>query len=610
MPRSIKLSWQPGSRGKPGYWKKFYKGKVHYFPSGSGKSDTVAYDTAWAMWEQKKAEIDRTTPRKYQQDYELAIDEWEAVLSWSNRHGDREFAEVATRKLASLRPRFASLVLPPLDRLDRLEACLGGPLPTDPKWLAEIRKSMEEDAGRSARERIESLFGHPETRTPKENETIEKLIQVDQLLSEVTSGIVGPRQRPLLKPSDDWYSPGRIKTEIWRDRLKVQQREAASEDQSLKAHIERYVGRKEKHGNAGQISVGRVRATKIHLAVFQDWLGKDFDVAKIDEEVLEGFHSHLLDKVASKTWSGTTASDCMSSVKSLVRSLWVKKAIANLPRTLDPKCKDLLISKSNSKIEVFTKDEIKVLLAKANDRTRLYILLMLNIGATQKDISDLLVSEVDWNAGRVIRKRSKTSDQENVPVVDYLLWPETFRLLKQYRASESTDRVLLNSNGSPIWAEKNEAGGKFRKSDNIKSAFDRLRKKTSINKPPKSLKKTSATLLRNNKDYSGLESLFLGHAPRGMADKHYTKVPQELLDQAVTWLGQEYGFIERPDAAKPENSEVQPGASAPAPEPDAAEPAANQEGKARTSGASRRSKAAKARPAASRGTKADTVPGM
>ena len=299
----------------------------------------------------------------------------------------------------------------------------------------------------------------------------------------------------------------------------------------------------------------------------------------------------------------------MSSVKSLVHALYRNRAIAILPRTLDRECKDLLISKSNSKIEVFTKDEIKVLLAKATGRTRLYVLLMLNIGATQKDIGDLLVSEVDWNVGRVIRKRSKTSDQENVPVVDYLLWPETFRLLKQYRTSESTDRVLLNANGSPIWTEKNEDGGKFRKSDNIKSAFDRLRKKTGINKPPKSLKKTSATLLRNNKDFSGLESLFLGHAPRSMADKHYAGVPRELLDQAVTWLGQEYGLVERPVPTTPANSEAKPSEPVPAPEPDAAEPAANQESKAHPSHAGRRSKSAKGRPAASRRPKADAVPG-
>ena len=168
---------------------------------------------------------------------------------------------------------------------------------------------------------------------------------------------------------------------------------------------------------------------------------------------------------------------------------------------------------------------------------------------------------------------------------------------------------MLNSNGSPIWTEKNEDGGKFRKSDNIKSAFDRLRKKTGINKPPKSLKKTSATLLRNNKDFSGLESLFLGHAPRSMSDKHYAGVPRELLDQAVTWLGQEYGLVERPVPTTPTNPEMKPSDPVPAPEPDAAEPTANQESKAPASRAGRRTKPAKSRPDASSRPKAKTAPG-
>ena len=201
---------------------------------------------------------------------------------------------------------------------------------------------MEEEARRPARERIESYFGDPETRTPKETEAIEKLVQVDQLLTEISSSSQGPGQRPLIEPTDDWYSPGASRPEIWRDRLAVQEREAASEDQSLKAATSRSTS-VEKRSMATQdrsVWAGFVQR-RYTLAVFQDWLGKDFDVAKIDEEVLEGFHEHLLEKVAAKTWSGTTASDCMSSVKSFVRWLWVKKAIANLPRTLDPKCKDL-----------------------------------------------------------------------------------------------------------------------------------------------------------------------------------------------------------------------------------------------------------------------------
>jgi hypothetical protein len=76
----------------------------------------------------------------------------------------------------------------------------------------------------------------------------------------------------------------------------------------------------------------------------------------------------------------------------------------------------------------------------------------------------------------------------------------------------------------------------------VRKAFDRLREKTGINKPPKSLKKTSASLIRNNGRYTSLEGLFLGHAPQSMSDKHYTVAPQTLLDEAITWLGTEYGL--------------------------------------------------------------------
>ena len=126
---------------------------------------------------------------------------------------------------------------------------------------------------------------------------------------------------------------------------------------------------------------------------------------------------------------------------------------------------------------------------------------------------------------------------------DYLLWRATFQLLQQERAPNSDDRVLVNANGSPLWIEKMGDDGKYGKIDNVKSAFDRLQRKTKINKPFKSLKKASASLISGNEKYRGLESLFLGHAPSSMAEKHYAAVPQDLLDQAIEWLGREYGVL-------------------------------------------------------------------
>ena len=241
-------------------------------------------------------------------------------------------------------------------------------------------------------------------------------------------------------------------------------------------------------------------------------------------------------------WSPPTASDRLSSAKSFIRWLWLVEAIPTLPRNMDAKSTALLISRGSTEIVSYAKDEITTLLNRASQRTKLYILLALNTAATQKDIADLQNSEVIWDEARIVRKRSKTRKHDTVPVVNYKLWPETIRLLREERAPGSTDRVLLNANGGPLWFDEMREGAKYVKIDNIKSAFHRLRRKTKISKPFISLKKTSASLIRGNERFSSLEILFLGQAPTIVAHKHYAQDPQRLLDAALEWLREEYGL--------------------------------------------------------------------
>ena len=511
MPRAIKLSWQPGTGNRADRWKKYYKGKMHFFPAGSGKSDMDAYDAAWLTWERKKAEFDHTTPRKHQREFERCIDRWEQVLAWCSQHGEREWAERAELKFAELRKRIAAAKLTPLGDFD---------------WFEFV---LDPFASPSAKQSADNLI-----------RTLEQLGVIKPVVNDGNGIIYKPDRKQLDRIEG---VDARVQVEVWRDRLANQQRKAVPEDQSLGGQIAMYTSRKEKPGNAGQISAGRVRATKIHLAAFQDWHGKGSPVEEIDEKVLDDFHEHLLDKVASKNWSGSTASDCMSTVKSFVRWLWSKKAIQNLPRTLDPRCKDLVIGKSTSKIQVFTKEEVGVLLAKATNRVKLYVLLMLNIGATQKDIADLLVSEVDWEKGA--DHQEKIQDERLRERADSELL--VVARVAQVAPTRACGRLPRSSPAQCQWEPhlvgSNRPGREVRRSATTsKAAFDRLRTTTKIDKPLKSLKKSSASLLRNNKDFSGLESLFLGHAPRGMSDKHYSAVPQDLLDQAIAWLGEQFAI--------------------------------------------------------------------
>ena len=100
----------------------------------------------------------------------------------------------------------------------------------------------------------------------------------------------------------------------------------------------------------------------------------------------------------------------------------------------------------------------------------------------------------------------------------------------------------MNSNGTPLLSERNDESGKFKKTDNIKNAFDRLKTKLDIAKPLKSFKKSSASRLRDSDRFNGLEDLFLGHAPQKMSGRHYTTPPQGLLDAAICWLAEQYGL--------------------------------------------------------------------
>ncbi len=68
-----------------------------------------------------------------------------------------------------------------------------------------------------------------------------------------------------------------------------------------------------------------------------------------------------------------------------------------------------------AKIETFTAEEVRGLLAACDgfsERTKLYLLLMLNCGMYQNDIAELHADEVNWSKGTLTRARSKTRERQ------------------------------------------------------------------------------------------------------------------------------------------------------------------------------------------------------
>jgi len=531
VPRNYKLTWQAGVNRRAGRWRKKYKGRVYHFPGGRGKTDRDAYEAALAAWEQLKSRIDADAPKPNEADYRRTIDEWESVLSWCRKHDEEQVADVAVEKLGRLRKNLAARKPTPVRKEDTFEG----------RFDEDIRHP-----GRKVmyREIADVVLAAAESHNPFEHlpGSEEYLAASNKFLGQFGEASDSASPKTLVDPSKLDIAPSdplAIERAVWSDRLDVMQRNVP-QDMTLKSYIDRFINDKTASASARELSAARVYALQLHLGQFADWLGHNTPVVEINGQALSDFRLELLKQVKANKWSPTTATDRLTTVKSFVRWLWQIEAIPTLPRIMDGKSAALNIGTSHAEIVVFTKDEISTLLNQASDRTRLYILLMLNCGMTQKDVSDLRHPEVDWAAGRITRKRSKTRRHVNVPEVCYALWPETLRLLKQERSQDGAGNVLLNENGGTIlWDEVTESG-KYRKNDNVKSAFDRLRRKTDIKKPLKSLKKTSATLIRGNPKYTSLESLFLGHSGKTIAHRHYAQPPQDLLDQAIGWLATEY----------------------------------------------------------------------
>ena len=206
-----------------------------------------------------------------------------------------------------------------------------------------------------------------------------------------------------------------------------------------------------------------------------------------------------------------------------------------LPRNL----KTLSIKVPVKAVKVFSVEEVKQLLGAATTQTRLFILLALNIGATSKDISDLHPKQVRLDEGVIVRKRSKTSGWDNVPMVCYRLWPEVVRLLRIH-ASGDPERFLLTANNTALVPCELTDDGGTRRRDAVARAFRVVQKATGIEGSFKLLRKTGASLLGSQPDYQLITGLYLGHSPRGIGERHYLRPPEQILADGLAWLGSQF----------------------------------------------------------------------
>lgn len=299
-----------------------------------------------------------------------------------------------------------------------------------------------------------------------------------------------------------------------------------------------------------ELSPGRWDSLARAVTEFKEFVGTARDINDINAKTLTLYRTHLLRRSEQGDFNRKTANDKLKDARQFIRSCWRLEALENIPRNIDDPA--LAISFEVPQPRSFEKDEIATLLKGANEKLELFMLLGLNCGMLQQDIACLKPSEVDWELGRIKRRRSKTrrraKGNTNIPEVDWKLWKRTFKLLKAHR-SESLEHVLLNAHGRPLKRSAIGDDEKLDNTSNISKQYERLQSSLTIpksdRKPFKTLRSTGSTILASDNRYSRFAQHYLGDAPRSIIEKHYIAHigdRQDQFDEAIVWMGKHFGI--------------------------------------------------------------------
>ncbi|OWK45539.1 hypothetical protein FRUB_01870 [Fimbriiglobus ruber] len=482
MPRAILMSWDAGHRR----WQKMFRGTMYRVTCAqlglheSKWSKELSYQTANTWWEAKRASLESETVAAHP--HRARLDELARMRDASRAAGEHSDADEIADEMKRVE------VAEPDDVVDATHDALMRALLTAFESGIDVHKLDTR--------KIAEMFG---------GET------------------------------------------VWRDRAK--RSSVVPVETSVEGYATRWVGDRRDEAIAGVRSNESADSLRRHLSVFVQFVGSANAVEVITADVWHRWYVHCAGQVVKRDasraagWSPDTASKIFGIARTFVRWLWERDAIAALPKNLNDK--KHRFERPERTIPTFTNDEIRSMLGAARGVHRLLLLLMLNTGATQKDVADLLKTEVDLEAGRITRRRSKMSKRKAGRLVSYKLWPEVVSLLREYtNTDESEVRALTTKSGQPwVWTETTDAG-KMRKSDNVATVFNTLKRKINVSAAGKSLKvfrKTSATRLKSNPVHRDLRFLFLGHSERSIADRHYAAADQSQLDAAVDWLLTQYG---------------------------------------------------------------------
>jgi hypothetical protein len=301
----------------------------------------------------------------------------------------------------------------------------------------------------------------------------------------------------------------------------------------------RFLDTKRQQAKTEQRSVGRFANIETYINHFRDFVGKDKPITVIDAVILADYHQKQLEGIDGDEITSWTGRDRLQVARQFIRFCFELGAI-DLPRNIDSK--NLTITCTPGEIKPMPIKALVQRVKAATGRLKVELMLMANCGFYQVDAADLKHVEVDWKAGTIKRKRSKTKGVENAPTVTYYIWPTTLELLRK-AASNDGPLVLATKNGLATVRDQITEEGKAVRTDSTAQAYARLQDRIGVERwPLKSIRKAAATLIGRHPQYGRYAQYFLGQAPENVADAHYVKPDEAQFKECLEWLGKEMGL--------------------------------------------------------------------
>jgi len=264
----------------------------------------------------------------------------------------------------------------------------------------------------------------------------------------------------------------------------------------------------------------------------------------LDENLVRRYYNHL---IGLEGISGVRKRNLFNTFRALVRWLYSEGYLEKMPRNLTSQWEFVEHLKDGHRQvlagKLYTKDDVKTILAKLGPHGRACVLLALNCAFTGADIAVLRKSEVNLDEGRIIYSRTKTMRVKNAPLISYKLWKKTVEALRAAESS-SEDLWLTTRDGHPLKISK-VVEDRYVEWSLISQWWRRWQKAKKVpRKPFKMFRKTGATLIGDSKYRPWIE-LYLADVPTSIAGRHYDlksgKVIPE-LDKAIMYLGQQLGL--------------------------------------------------------------------